>query len=59
MATVKPGQATPQTRRLRCPCGEMLNADGDAALIERARAHLAALHPGREYTDDEILFLAF
>ncbi|PXY23422.1 DUF1059 domain-containing protein [Prauserella coralliicola] len=46
-------------RYLRCPCGELIEAAGDAALIERARKHLAAAHPGREYSDDEILFLAF
>lgn len=53
------GRAGREARRLRCPCGELLEADGDTALIERARAHLAAAHPGREYADDEILFLAF
>lgn len=55
--TEKPDGAPP--RHLRCPCGELIEAADDATLIERARKHLAAAHPGREYTDDEILFLAF
>jgi hypothetical protein len=46
-------------RRLRCPCGEYLEAKDDDDLVERAQAHLAATHPGFDYTRDEILFLAY
>ncbi|GAB3348017.1 hypothetical protein [Amycolatopsis echigonensis] len=45
-------------RSLRCPCGEYIQASDSSALITRVRAHLAASHPGREYSDDEILFMA-
>ncbi|MDQ1735781.1 MAG: acyl-CoA thioesterase [Pseudonocardiales bacterium] len=48
-------------RRLRCPCGELLVAADDEALIVLAREHLAAQHPGTgaEYTREQILFMAY
>jgi predicted small metal-binding protein len=45
-------------RCLRCPCGVLIEAQDDDELVSRAREHLAVAHPGREYTRDEILFLA-
>lgn len=46
---------------LRCPCGEMIEADTEDELVEKARAHLQAEHPDRAetYTRDEILFMTF
>ncbi|GAB2987442.1 DUF1059 domain-containing protein [Nocardioides montaniterrae] len=43
---------------LRCPCAEIIRGDDDDELVEKVQAHLAAEHPGREYTRDEILMLA-
>jgi predicted small metal-binding protein len=43
---------------LRCPCGITLRGEGDDELVETAQEHLAAEHPGREYSREEILFLA-
>jgi hypothetical protein len=48
----------PTERTLRCPCGTLLVGRDDDDLVALAQAHLAAEHPGREYTRDEILFLA-
>jgi len=45
-------------RTLRCPCGTLLVGRDDDELVERAREHLAAEHPDREYSRDEILFMA-
>lgn len=43
---------------LRCPCGTTIREDSDDALVETTQAHLAAEHPGREYSREEILFMA-
>ena len=43
---------------LRCPCGTVINAADDDELVALTQEHLAAEHPGREYTRDEILFMA-
>jgi hypothetical protein len=45
--------------RLRCPCGELLVGTTEDELVEVAQTHLADLHPDRDYTRDEILFMAF
>jgi hypothetical protein len=47
------------TRTLSCPCGTQLVAESDDELVELAQAHLAEAHPGREYSRDEILFMAY
>lgn len=47
-----------EPRRLRCPCGALIEGSDDDQLVARAQAHLAEDHPGREYTREEILFLA-
>jgi hypothetical protein len=44
---------------LDCPCGERIVGEGEDDLVEKARRHLAAAHPGRQYSREEILFLAF
>jgi hypothetical protein len=43
--------------RLTCPCGTVV-AGSDEQFLADVRAHLAAAHPGRSYTDEEILFTA-
>ncbi len=43
---------------LRCPCGEFIRDEDDDGLVEKVQAHLAAEHPGREYSREEILFMA-
>jgi predicted small metal-binding protein len=48
----------PMSKTLRCPCGTVINADDEDELVTLTQEHLAAEHPGREYTRDEILFMA-
>lgn len=48
-----------ERRRLECPCGELIVAESEEQLVEMAQRHLREQHPGREYTADEILFMAF
>jgi len=43
---------------LRCPCAVTLRGDTDDELVEKVQEHLAAEHPGREYSREEILFMA-
>ncbi|MEZ0579241.1 DUF1059 domain-containing protein [Nocardioides sp. MH1] len=43
---------------LRCPCDVTIRGEDDDELVEKVQAHLAAEHPGREYSRDEILFMA-
>jgi hypothetical protein len=50
----------PRPLRLACPCGDLLVAADEAALVAEANAHLDEAHPdlaGR-YSAEEILFLA-
>lgn len=44
--------------RLTCPCGEVVKGQDEDELVERAQAHLADAHPGREYDREMILFMA-
>jgi predicted small metal-binding protein len=46
-------------RQLSCPCGEHVTGRDEDELVEKARAHLREKHPGREYTREEILFMAY
>jgi hypothetical protein len=46
-------------KRLDCPCGEVLIGDDEDDIVEKTQQHLAASHPGHEYTRDEILFLVY
>ena len=43
---------------LRCPCDGTLRGETDDDLVEKVQEHLAAEHPGREYSREEILFMA-
>lgn len=45
--------------RLNCPCGTVIRGADEDDLVARATAHLAAQHPGMEYSRDEILFIAY
>jgi hypothetical protein len=47
--------------RLRCPCGEFLEADTSEALVTLARRHLEGAHPdlASKYSDADILWLAY
>jgi hypothetical protein len=49
----------PRKTMLDCPCGERIIGASEDELVERALAHLAAEHPGRLYTREQILFMAF
>ncbi|MFI8592129.1 hypothetical protein [Dietzia maris] len=43
--------------QLNCPCGtQILSRDDD--LFTDVRGHLAKVHPGRDYSDNEIWLLA-
>ena len=44
--------------RLNCPCGEYIQGTDEDDLVEKVQAHLAEVHPGREYDRDMILFMA-
>ncbi|GAB2692182.1 DUF1059 domain-containing protein [Nocardia mexicana] len=46
-------------RNLNCPCGEAIVGTDEDDLVEKTQAHLAANHPGHEYSRDEILFIAY
>jgi len=44
--------------RLTCPCGTAISGESDDELVVLTQEHLVAEHPGREYSREEILFLA-
>ena len=44
--------------RLTCPCGTSITGETEDELVVLAQEHLGAEHQGREYTREEILFLA-
>lgn len=46
-------------RNLRCPCGELIKGDSQDDLVAKAQAHLREAHEGREYSRNEILFMAY
>lgn len=48
-------------KRLRCPCGELIEGKDEDELVERTNAHLAEQHPhlAGHYSRDEILFMAY
>lgn len=46
-------------KRLHCPCGEMIRGNDDDELVDKAQQHLSENHPGRDYSRDEILFMAY
>jgi hypothetical protein len=43
---------------LICPCGAWLEGTDEDDLVEKARQHLKDEHGGREYSREEILFMA-
>ncbi|WP_183094589.1 DUF1059 domain-containing protein [Nocardioides stalactiti] len=43
---------------LRCPCATTIRGEDDDDLVQKVQEHLAAEHPGREYSREEILFMA-
>jgi hypothetical protein len=45
-------------RRLVCPCGNGFEAADEIVLLELVRRHLRELHPGLEYSDEQILAYA-
>jgi predicted small metal-binding protein len=45
--------------RLTCPCGEHIQGVDEDDLVRKVKDHLAANHPGHEYSRDEILFMAY
>ncbi len=46
-------------RNLNCPCGEAIVGSDEDDLVEKVQSHLAANHAGRDYSRDEILFMAY
>jgi predicted small metal-binding protein len=46
-------------RTLNCPCGTAITAADEDELVERTQEHLRVAHPGREYSREEILLLAW
>jgi hypothetical protein len=46
-------------RTLDCPCGQRITAEDEDTLVAKAKDHLAERHPDKDYSRDEILFLAF
>lgn len=46
------------TLYLNCPCGEVIEGEGEDELVARAQAHLGEAHPRRTYTREQILFMA-
>lgn len=45
--------------RLDCPCGERVVGTDEDDLIVKAQKHLSEQHPGRDYTPEQILFVAY
>lgn len=43
---------------LNCPCGEVIEGADEDDLVAKAQVHLAAAHPGRTYSREQILFMA-
>jgi hypothetical protein len=43
---------------LNCPCGAVVEGADEDDLVAKAQDHLAAAHPGRTYTREQILFMA-
>jgi hypothetical protein len=50
-----------EKKRLQCPCGELLVAEDEDALVVKAEEHLAQEHPDLAdvYTRENILFMAY
>jgi predicted small metal-binding protein len=46
-------------KTLDCPCGERIQGKDEDDLVAKVKQHLAEVHPDRDYSREEILFLAF
>jgi predicted small metal-binding protein len=46
-------------KTLECPCGQTIHGTDEDDLVAKANEHLRVEHPGREYSREEILFMAF
>jgi hypothetical protein len=44
---------------LDCPCGTRIVGVDEDDLVAKAQEHLTKEHPGREYSREQILFMAF
>ena len=44
---------------LNCPCGEVIVGVDEDQLVRNAQEHLAEVHPGRDYSADEILIMSW
>src|SRR6476660_6164386 len=44
---------------LNCPCGEVVVGADEDQLVTNVREHLTKIHPGREYSRDEILIMSW
>jgi hypothetical protein len=44
---------------LNCPCGEVIVGVDEDQLVGNAQEHLAEVHPGRDYSADEILIMSW
>jgi hypothetical protein len=44
--------------RLTCPCGTAITGTDEDDLVAKTQKHLAADHPGMEYSREMILFIA-
>ena len=43
---------------LMCPCGQLIEGQDEDELVRNVQAHLRERHEGREYTREQILFMA-
>jgi predicted small metal-binding protein len=50
-----------EKKRLQCPCGELIEAQSEDELVDKANEHLATAHQdlAGSYTREQILFLAY
>jgi len=44
---------------LNCPCGEVVVGADEDQLVTNVQEHLTKVHPGREYSRDEILIMSW
>lgn len=44
---------------LKCPCGVLMSEEGEDALVATVQKHLEEVHPGKMYSKDQILAMAY
>jgi hypothetical protein len=55
-----PQQSGPEKKtKVDCPCGEHIVGSDEGDLIAKVRAHLQEQHPTHEYSDEQILSIAY